>query len=748
MLDAAPERKRDKEAKGEATAASAVARRTVHRSCTLCEAVCGLVFEVAGEELVSVRPDDDDIWSKGYVCPKGIAAAGVHNDPDRLRTPMRRTASGDFEPISWDAAFDLVAQRLLAIRARYGADAIAAYVGNPVTHNHGALLMRHGFLKSVGTRNAFSAGSQDTSPRFATSHYLYGNALVIPVPDIDRTDYFLCIGANPYVSQGSAMACADVRSHMRAIRARGGKVVVVDPRRSETARDADEWVALRPGGDAALLLALAKCIVELREPQRELEAIASGWQEVARRLERLDVRRAAEFAGVDAAAIDRVAREFSAAERAVAYTRIGVCNNRFGTLATYAGDLVDIVAGRLGIEGGAMFPTPAIDAALLVHYGKMGGHGRWHSRVRGLPETLGDLPAACMAEEMETPGEGQVRALVTYAGNPVLSVPNGKRLAAALERLDFMVSIDIYLNETTRYADVVLPPAWALTEDHVDLIGAAVTVRNHVRWSPPVFERAAGELADWEILHELSLRLGGGPFGIKALDALYRIGRRFGWRWNPTSTADLVLRLGPFGDKFVPGSKGLTMAKVREARHGLDLGELRPGIAHRMFHRDRKIHLGEPVFLTAMDDFLSELEKERDDRELLLIGRRELRTNNSWMHNVPALVAGRERCVLYVHPQDAARAGVRDGETVVLESRVHRGEVPVHVTDDMRPGVVSLPHGWGHEAAAKWQRVAGSRPGVSANDWTDDAEVEGIVGQSVLNGVSVKLSRAARAHAA
>lgn len=725
------------------------ATRTVLRSCSLCEASCGLAFEVAGDRIVDVRPDHNDVWSKGYVCPKGIAMAAVHHDPDRLRTPMRRRADGDFEPISWEEAFALAASRLGDIRARHGADAVAVYVGNPVTHNHGALLMRHGFLKAIGTRNAFSAGSQDTSPRFAASHYLYGNSLVIPVPDVDRTDYFLCVGANPYVSQGSAMATADVKARIRAIRERGGKVVVVDPRRSETARDADELVAIRPGGDAAFLLALVKRIAELRDPARELEGAATGWGDVAARLARLDIGAAERFAGVESGTVDRIAREFLAAARPVAYTRIGVCNNRYGTLATYAGDLVDIVAGRLGAEGGAMFATPAVDGAFLVHYGSMDGHDRWRSRVRGLPETLGDLPAACMAEEMETPGVGQIRALVTYAGNPVLSVPNGRRLERAIEGLEFMVAVDIYLNETTRHADLVLPPSWTLAEDHIDVLGPAMAVHNHARWSPPVVEKNAGELADWEILHELALRLGGGPFGLRPLDALYRLGHRVGWNWNPTSTLDLVLRLGPRGDKFLPWSKGLSLAKIKKAEHGMDLGPLEAGVHHRVFHRDGKVHLGDAIFLDAIDRLIDDVVAAPAEgaggtggggRELLLVGRRDLRTNNSWMHNVPAMVSGRERCVLYVSREDAERAGVRDGADAVLSSRIHSGVVRVRVTDEMRPGVVSLPHGWGHKGAEKWQSVAGAHAGVSANDWTDDSEVEDLVGQSILNGVAVTLA--------
>jgi anaerobic selenocysteine-containing dehydrogenase len=359
--------------------------------------------------------------------------------------------------------------------------------------------------------------------------------------------------------------------------------------------------------------------------------------------------------------------------------------------------------------------------------------------VRGLPETLGDIPASVLAEEIETPGNGQVRALLTFAGNPVLSTPNGRRLSSALGQLQFMVSIDIYLNETTRHADVVLPPAWALTEDHVDLLFSSVYIRNVARWSPPVVPRPAGELADWEILLAITERLGGGPSGTPFLDRLIRAGRRLGLRWTPTAMADLALRFGPHGDRFLPGSRGLNLRKLRAAPHGIDLGPLQPGFARRVLHRDRRIHLDAPPLLGALDALGRELATPPAAGELTLIGRREVRTNNSWMHNVPGMVAGRPRCVLLVHPDDAVRAGVGDGDAAVLESRVHRGEVHVQVSDDMRPGVVSLPHGWGHASSAAWQRVAGQHPGVSANDWTDDQAVESVVGQSILNGVPVRL---------
>jgi anaerobic selenocysteine-containing dehydrogenase len=504
-------------------------------------------------------------------------------------------------------------------------------------------------------------------------------------------------------------------------------------------------VRIRPGGDAAFLLAMVRLVVESHGLPADVRESIQGWEKTWPLLQKIDLEAAARYAGVELGTIERLAREFMVASRPVAYTRIGVCNNRFGTLATWAGDLLDIVAGRLGKAGGAMFATPALDTAMLVHSAGMDGHARWKSRVRGLPETLGDLPAACLAEEIETPGRGQVRALVTFAGNPALSLPNGRRVVAALERLEFMVSIDLYVNETTRHADVILPPAWSLAEDHLDPLAPMFSLRNIARWSPPVVEKKDGEMHDWQILLELALRMGGGPFGMAPLDSLYRAGRHLGWKWDPTSTADLVLRTGPRGDKFLPWSNGLSLAKLKKAEHGIDLGALEEGFAHRLFHRDRRIHVGDAPFLAAIEELIAAISAERDRDELLLVGRRDLRTNNSWMHNVPALVAGKVRCTLFVNPADAARAGITDGSEAVLTSRVHSAAVRVQVTADMREGVVSLPHGWGHAASARWQKVAGAHAGVSANDWTDDSEVEGIVGQSILNGVPVRLARGADA---
>lgn len=714
--------------------------KTIHRTCTLCEAMCGLTFHVEGDRVVSVEPDNDDVFSHGFVCPKGIASGELHHDPDRLRTPMRRTSSGEFEPIGWDEAMELAGERLRALRAAHGGNSIAVYMGNPIAHNHGVLLLRHGFIQSIGTRNATSASSQDTSPRFAASYYLYGNSLAVPVPDLDRTAYLLCIGANPRVSNGSLVAAPNFRQRLRDIRERGGKVVVVDPRRTETARDADEHVPVLPGGDAALLLSMVQTLVEEdRLDRAAIERLSVGWEQIEPRLAAYQAERVAPHVGIDAATIRRLAREFAAAPTSAAYSRVGVCNTAHGTLATYATDLLNLAAGRLGRAGGSMFSTTPFDATPVLKWTKGDGHARWTSRVRGLPETLGDLPASILAEEIETPGEGQIRGMITFAGNPVLSTPNGSRLDRALDRLDFMVSIDLYINETTRHADLILPPAGALTEDHVDLIFGIATARNTVRWSPPVLPKPAGERWDWEIVLDLCYRLGGGPTGMPAIDRFYRLARKVGLHWSPRSSLDLVLRLGPFGDGFLPWSRGLNLRRLKRAEHGIDLGPLNEGISHRVAHRDGRVHLAAPLLVEEIDALAASLAQVPENRNLLLIGRRDLRSNNSWMHNVPSLVTGRVRCTLLVHPDDAERAGVADGATALLSNHMHEGEVVVEVSDEMRRGVVSLPHGWGHANIEKWQATAGAHPGISANLWTDDQRVERLVGQSILNGVPVEL---------
>jgi anaerobic selenocysteine-containing dehydrogenase len=702
--------------------------------CELCEAGCGFEVEVEAGRVTSIRPDAEDVHSRGFTCPKGLSLIELDRDPDRLTEPVRRRPDGSFEPISWDAAFSLVAERLRAIRRRHGRDAIAVYMGTPVVHKHGAVLMRSALLGALRTRNSTSAGSQDTSPRFAASHLLYGNNFSVPVPDIDRTDYLLCIGANPLVSNGSLLTAPNIRARLRGIRERGGKLVVVDPRRTETARAATEHVAIRPGGDAAFLFAMAQVLLdEGRVDRAWLDRHTRGFDALAARLQGFTPERVADHSGVAAATIRRLAREFAEAPTSAAYARLGVCNSPHATLASFAVDVLNMVAGRLGAVGGSMFATGGVDLPKLAALNGASGFARWRSRVRGLPETAGDIPASTLAEEMETAGPGQVRALVTFAGNPVLSTPNGRRLDRALGELDFMVSIDLYVNETTRHADVILPPCSPFSDDHVDFFFATFAAHNAMRWSPPVLPRGPGERADWEILLELAYRLGGGPTGVRPIDWLLRAARRVGLAVTPTTLVKLAMRLGPHRR---------LLARLRASPHGVDLGPLQPGVAHRVFRRGRRIDLAPPAILDELPALERALDESRAPDELLLIGRRDIRSNNSWMHNLPSLASGKPRCVLLVHPDDARRLGLVDGGAATLETRIHRGDVPVRVTDEVRPGVVSLPHGWGHAAVASRQRVAGATGGASANDWMDDQVVESVVGQSILNGVPVRVGPA------
>ncbi len=721
----------------------------IKRACSLCEAGCGLVMEVADNHILSVRPDENDPFSQGYVCPKGMAIADIHDDPDRIRTPLRKTADGGYEEISWNAAFDLIEEKLGQIRKTHGADSIALYYGNPLGHSYSGIMMVGPLVDAIGTKNRTGASSQDTAPRFAASHYLYGNTVIVPTPDLENCDWFLCIGGNPAVSQGSAMVAPNVKGRLKAIRERGGKVITVDPRFTETSKIADEHVSIRPGSDAAFLMAMLHVLIdENLIDQEAIDAMADGWESTADAARAFSPERTAAMTGIDADTTRRLSREFAAAKRGVVYTRLGVCNNRFGTLATWANDVVNLAAGRLGKRGGWMLAEPIMDIATIADLTGINGHGRWHTRVRGLPETQCDMPASMLAEEIETPGNGQIRAMITIAGNPVLSTPNGARLDRAMTSLEFVVSLDLYINETTRHADLILPPSWHLHEDHADALPSAFNLRTRMRWSGPVVSPGPGEKADWEIMLEIAKRMGGGPTGVRLIDRAMSIAERFGWRYDPQKALDMVLRLGPHGNRFLPWKSGVTLAKVKEHEYGIDLGPAREGIAHRVTHKNKRVHLSHQLIDDALAQLQAELDRPIDKDELLMIGRRALRSNNSWMHNIPALVSGKDRCVLFVNPIDAERAGLRDSEPASLESSVFCGEVPVRVTDEVMAGVVSLPHGWGHAATKEHRAVAGAHAGVSANDWSDDQQVEGIVGQSILNGVPVRLARSKSGRAA
>jgi anaerobic selenocysteine-containing dehydrogenase len=717
------------------------------RTCTLCEAMCGVVIEAEGDRVVSLRGDREDSFSRGHICPKAMGLRDLHEDPDRLRRPMRRDGA-KWHEIAWDDAFDLVASRLRAVQDEHGKDAVAVYLGNPTVHNYGSMLFGPMFLRALRTRSRFSATSVDQLPQMLASYWMFGHQLLIPIPDLDRTDYLLILGANPVVSNGSLMTAPDVAKRIAAIRARGGRVVVLDPRRTETAAVADEHHFVRPGSDALFLLGVLYVI--FAEGHMRLGRCAeftTGLEAFRSLVLRFPPERVAASVGIAADVIRAIARGFVTAPSAVCYGRVGACTQEFGALTCWLVNALNIVTGNLDRAGGAMFTAPAVD--LVARTGR-GHFGRYKSRVRGLPEFSGELPVAVLAEEIETPGKGQLRALVTSAGNPVLSTPNGSRLERALAKLDFMVSVDFYRNETTRFAHVILPPTSVLEHDHYDLVFHMLAIRNTAKYSEALFPPAGGARHDWQIWNELTRRLARGGL---AKQALARAQAAVLGRLGPHGLLDLALRTGPRGARALPPRRGLSLRKLRGAPHGIDLGALTPCLPARLRTRDRHVLL---TPREALDDTarlearLAEAEREpsgateqEKSLELLdLIGRRELRSNNSWMHNSVRLVKGKLRCTLRMHPDDAAARGLVSGALARVRSRVGEVTVPIEISNEMMPGVVSLPHGYGHARPGVGLTVAREHAGVSINDLTDDQAVDALSGNASFSGIRVSVALA------
>ena len=702
--------------------------RVHHRACNLCEAICGLEIRVRGTEILSIRGDHADPLSRGHICPKAVALKDIHQDPDRLRRPMRRTADG-WEEISWDAALDLAAERLGAIAQAHGASSVGAYFGNPNVHNYGSMTHGSRALAPLKTRSRFSATSVDQLPHQLLAYWMYGHQLLVPIADIDRSDYFLVLGANPLASNGSLMTVPDFRARLKALQARGGRMVLLDPRRSETAEVADEHHFIRPGTDAAFLLGLLKTIFDegLARPGR-LEQFADGIEAAAQAIRVFDLDALSAHCGIAADTIRRIAREFAAAKTAAAYGRIGVSIQRWGTLSQWLIQLLNIVTGNLDREGGVLFPLPAVDM-IDSPASKPGHFASWNSRVRGLPEFAGELPVAALAEEILTPGEGQIRALLTSAGNPVLSTPNGAQLDRALDSLEFMVSVDIYLNETTRHADLILPPTSALEHDHYDLIFHVFAVRNTARYSEPLFDKPAGALHDWEIFESLGARIA------------QKLGTRYQSSPRPDQIIDMGLRSGPYGG-MRKHPQDLSLEKLKQQPSGIDLGPLQSSLPQRLFHTDKRIRCAPPQVLAELENFAAELPQAQLDGALSLIGRRHLRSNNSWMHNSARLVKGPVRSQLLMHPQDLARRGLVDGSAVRIRSRSGEIVVQVESSDEVLPGVVSLPHGWGHDRTGTRLGVAEAHPGASNNDLTDETYLDRLSGNAALNGVAVTVEAA------
>jgi anaerobic selenocysteine-containing dehydrogenase len=739
--------------------------RTHITICPLCEATCGLELTLRDREVVSLRGDAEDIFSHGYLCPKAIGVKELDADPDRLRAPMLREGN-TWREVTWDEAFAEIARRLPEIRATQSNDAVAVYLGNPNVHSLSLQLYNSVPLRLLRTRNIYSASTLDQMPKQVSSGYMFGTMLSIPIPDVDHTDYMLILGANPLVSNGSLMTAPDMRGRLRAIKARGGRIVVIDPRRTRTAEEATEHHFIRPGTDALLLFAIINTLFaeDLVRPGRLAEHL-NGVERVAELAQPFTPETVAAACGIPAEEIRRLARDFAGAERAVAYGRIGTCTQEFGTLASWLVDVLNALTGNLDRVGGALFPRAAAGSRNATGVGGRGKGmrtSRITSRVRGLPQIFGELPAATLADEILTPGAGQVRALITIAGNPALSVPNGDRLQEALGQLDFMISIDGYLNETTRFAHVILPPPSQLERSHYDLAFTQLAVRNAARYTPAAFPRAPGQPDEWEILLRLAgIITGQGPNAdIAALDdmvAAQMIEREVATegapvegrdarellaalapRRGPERLLDFMLRAGPYGDAFGANSGGLTLAALEAAPHGIDLGPLQPRIPEVLRTPSGKVELAPDAITADVPRLRARLQSTR--REMVLIGRRELRSNNSWMHNLPALTKGKDACTLLIHPADAARLGLADGATARITSAAGSVTAPVQVTDTIMPGVVSLPHGWGHDQPGARMHVARDHAGVSANRLVNDAEIEPLSGNAIQNAVPVTVT--------
>jgi anaerobic selenocysteine-containing dehydrogenase len=744
------------------------ASRIEFRTCPLCEATCGLELHLNERtEITLVRGDKDDVFSHGYLCPKGTALKQLESDPDRLRVPQIRT--GDtWRDASWDDAFAEVERGLTEVIDRHGRDAVAVYLGNPNAHNLAGLVYNRVLLQSLGTTNVYSASTVDQMPKQVSAGMMFGAALSVPVPDVDRTDYLLMLGANPFASNGSLMTAPDIPGRLRAIRARGGTIVVVDPRRSKTAEEADVHLPIRPGTDAHFLLAIvhvlfAEGLVHLDRA----EGHVNGLDEVERVARDFSPEVVALVCGIDAATIVSVARDLASTERAAVYARIGTCTQEFGTVASWAVDVVNVLAGNLDREGGAMFTKPAVGGANTGGTpGKGRGirFGRRSSRVKELPEFFGEFPVITLADEIETPGDGQVRAFVTVAGNPVVSTPDSKRLDRALGTLDFMVSVDIYRNETTRHANVILPAPGVLTRGHFDLALYSLAIRNVANYSPPLVELPPGEPNEWEILLRLaaisagqgsSAEAGaalddfalvtmvqkattrsGSPFEGHDVDDVVMLLSRKGRR-GPERILDLMLRTGPYAGQ-------LDLDVLEANPHGIDLGALQPRLPEVLRTPTGKIELApEPVIADVEARLRPSLQQQadagrRDDR-LVLVGRRDLRSNNSWMHNLDVLVKGKARCTLQVNPVDAERLHLEDGAPARVSSTVGEVEIDVEVTDGIMPGVVSIPHGWGHDVDGTEMSVAAKRPGVNSNVLSDGSRFDPLSGNAVLNGIPVEV---------
>lgn len=699
--------------------------QTHFRTCNICEAMCGLEISHQGGAILSIKPDRLDPFSRGHICPKAVALQDFHTDPDRIRTPLRKTDSG-WREISWDQAYEEIGQRVRAIQQQHGTDSVGVYLGNPNAHNLGSAVFLPKFQKALRSRNRYSSASADQLPHHVAANYMFGASMAISVPDIDRTDFMLIIGGNPVVSNGSMMSGAGMPGRLKAILKRGGKVVVVDPRRTETAKVASEHFAIRPEADALLLFALICTVIEEDLVDLDhLDGQVDGYDLVAAASADFRPEGVCDAVGIPAERIRRLAREFASAPSAVCYSRMGASTQSFGGLCQWLTVVLNVLTGNFDREGGAMFPQPAFDLLARVQHNDPATRSPARSRVRQLPNFSGEFPVATLADEILTEGTGQIRAMFTIAGNPVLSAPNGDRLDTAFEQLEFMVSVDIYLNETTRHADIILPATTGLEIAQYDVFFNSFAVRNPAKYSPPLFQATGNQRHDWQILKGLIACMTG-----EADDGA-----------TPEMLLDAALRSGPYKDQ------GLSLAVLQEHPHGLDLGPLRPCAHERVRTLNGHIQLAPTLFMNDLPRLSAALGADAEEREhypFRLIGRRLVWNHNTWTHNSRRLLKGTGPITLQVHSSDARRLNVSAGQMVVVRSRTGQVDIEVEIDDDMSPGVVSIPQGWGHHRPGIGMRTASGHPGVSINSLTDSERIDPLTGNAAFNGTPVAISALSR----
>ncbi len=721
--------------------------QTHYRACNICEAICGLEIKTQGDEILSIKGDKRDPLSKGHICPKAIALQDVHNDPDRLKQPLKKTVDG-WETISWNQAFKEVAENLHKIQCKHGDNAVASYQGNPSVHSLGSMIFSPFFIHALKTQNRFTATSVDQLPHQLASSLMFGHELMVPIPDIDRTDYFLMLGANPVVSNGSLMTAPGIPKRLKALKNRQGKLVVIDPRKTETAALADKHIFIKPGTDPFLMLAIIHTVFEqgLENPG-DLIDFTDGVDTIKELVSNYPASRAAVLTGIPTETIIEIAQDFCQAKTAVCYGRFGVSTQEFGSIVQWLIVVLNLITGNLDKAGGAMFTTPAIDILDKRTKAKKNKSqktrkprfARSFSRVSKLPEFDGCFPVTTLAEEILTEGDGQIKAVVTMAGNPILSTPNGLQLDRAFENLDYMVAIDYYLNETTRHANIILPPTSSLERSHYDLVFHIFAVQNTAKYSPTLFKAKADTKSDREIFLELEARLatkkGKNPLVAWFKKLLFNILKEE-WVLNKG------FKMGPYANRKDQHNRVINLKTLRNNPHGIDFGPLQPCLPERLFTTPKKIQLAPAHFvndLKRLDQVFFENNEITGSTEFVLIGRRDTRTNNSWMHNSYRLIKGKDRCLLQINPADAKALSINDKDIVEVSSRVGKISLPAEITETIMPGVVCMPHGWGHARAGIRLQIASKRPGVSINDITDDQFFDKLSGNAVLNGIPVRL---------